>query len=82
MSNQSPKAYTPPRRGHTGPVRSLIAGLTTIKSTHNNLTNRPEARYRDPYMSNQSPKAYSTSERAHGPCTFSHRWVDHHQINP
>ncbi|KAG8155860.1 hypothetical protein JTE90_000492 [Oedothorax gibbosus] len=42
MSNQSPKAYTPPRRGHTGPVRSLIAGLTTIKSTHNNLTNRPE----------------------------------------
>ncbi|KAG8179229.1 hypothetical protein JTE90_004057 [Oedothorax gibbosus] len=42
MSNQSPKAYTPPRRGHTGPVRSLIAGLTTIKSTHNNFTKLPE----------------------------------------
>ncbi|KAG8156165.1 hypothetical protein JTE90_011727 [Oedothorax gibbosus] len=57
-----------------GSTRWLVVHCSNKPARRTSTGNRP-----------RKPKPegiYSTSERAHGPCTFSHRWVDHHQINP
>ncbi|KAG8184451.1 hypothetical protein JTE90_002300 [Oedothorax gibbosus] len=43
ITYQSPKANTPPRRGHTGPERILLAELTTILSTYHTSPRCPKA---------------------------------------